>query len=311
MPADALSGRLDGGCIYARGTSDCKGGLTVGVSAIRALLGSGAPLRGSIIFQSVVDEECNGGGAGTLACLEAGYRGDVAVFVDGNAGTLTMGCGGLPHGRTSSSRGRRGMPPSAPVSPRSRRDWWSSGAWTPSRPSARGIAPTAASTSGSSIRGCIRRLSPAPPACPSTLSTKSARRRTSREQTGVYGGPQIREVFERTIREAEAGDEWLSARPSRIEWVKDLIPYEQSPLQPEVLRFDQAFRAATGRPPVYDKMVAWSDAAHPAALHNITTILYGPGVAGTAHSSCEYVSVANLVECTKVLATYLLSELGA
>ena len=94
MAADALSGRIDGGCLYARGTSDCKGGITVGVSAIRALLASGGELRGSIVFESVVDEECNGGGAGTLACLDAGYTGDIAIFVDGNAGTLTMGCGG-------------------------------------------------------------------------------------------------------------------------------------------------------------------------------------------------------------------------
>jgi len=40
-------------------------------------------------------------------------------------------------------------------------------------------------------------------------------------------------------------------------------------------------------------------------------VLYGPGEEGTAHSQHEYVPVANLIEGTKVLATFLLRELSA
>lgn len=309
MPTDALSGRLDEGLIHARGTSDCKGGLTVAVSALRALFEAGGPLRGTILFQSVVDEECNGGGAGTLACFEAGYTGDVAIFVDGNAGTLTLGCGGCltadvlvegQEGHAALGTGVSAIEKGLLVK--------------------RGVDAFKALREGERpdcrVNLGIFQAGVHPAVVPGTarlsLNTvyEVSEARASHNGGGVYGGAEIRVVFERMIREAEAGDEWLQAHPSRIEWVKDLIPYEQAADEPWVARFDAAFQAATGRPPVYDKMVAWSDAAHPAAIHGVPTVLYGPGEGGTAHSQHEYVPVANLVECTKVLATFLQRELG-
>lgn len=309
MP-DALSAELRDGCIHGRGASDCKGGLTVAVSAIRALLQAGEKLRGRIVLQSVVDEECNGGGAGTLACLDAGYTGDVAVFVDGNDDTLTMGCGGcltadvfvegqeghaaLGTGVSAIEKGlvikqavdefkrqRETLRPHCKVN----LGIFRAGAHP-------AVVPGSAYLSLNTVYECQEALA-------------------SKESTGVYGGGPIREQFERIIREAEAGDEWLSAHPSRIEWVKDLIPYDQPQDDPWVRRFEEAFREARGTAPVYDKMIAWSDAAHPAALSGIPTILYGPGVGGAAHSSHEYLTVAALVNCTKVLATFLRRELTA
>lgn len=50
----------------------------------------------------------------------------------------------------------------------------------------------------------------------------------SRADASGYGAAPIREAFERMIREAEARDECLVTHPSVIEWVKDLIPYEQA-----------------------------------------------------------------------------------
>jgi acetylornithine deacetylase/succinyl-diaminopimelate desuccinylase-like protein len=78
-----------------------------------------------------------------------------------------------------------------------------------------------------------------------------------------------------------------------------------------VQAFDRAFRGALGQAPAYGKMTAWSDAAHAAALFGIPTVLYGPGVAGAAHTAHEYVPVQHLVDCTKVLATFLSEALTA
>ena len=55
----------------------------MGLVVVEALLKHGGGLNGRIVFESVVDEECNGGGAGTLACCEAGITGDVAICLDG------------------------------------------------------------------------------------------------------------------------------------------------------------------------------------------------------------------------------------
>jgi acetylornithine deacetylase len=309
MP-NALSAELRDGCIHGRGTSDCKGGLTVGVSAIRALLHSGGDRRGRIVFQSVMDEECNGSGAGTLTCLDAGYTGDVAVFLDGNNNTLTMGCGGCltadvfvegQEGHAAAGTGVSAIEKALVVKQ-------GVDAFKREREAAQAT---------NRVNLGILRAGVHPAVVPGSayLSLNAvyayAEAEASRQAGGAYGGPEIRARFEQAIRAAEAGDEWLRGHPSRIEWVKDLIPYDQSPDDPWVRAFDRAFRAATGQEPAYDKMTAWSDAAHPAALFGLPTILYGPGVGGTAHSSHEYVPVANLVTCTHVLATFLADALGA
>lgn len=308
MP-EALSAELREGCLHGRGTSDCKGGLTVGYSAIAAALQPGRQLHGRIIFQSVVDEECNGGGAGTLACLDAGYTGDVAIFVDGNNNTLTMGCGGCltadvfvegQEGHAALGTGVSAIEKALVVKQgiddfKRRRE---------------------AQCEASRVNLGIFRAGVHPAVVPGSayLSLNTVytyeEAAASRARGEAYGGPQIRRDFEETIRGAEAQDEWLREHPSRIEWVKDLIPYDQPADDPWVRRFHRAFEEATGQEAVYDKMTAWSDAAHPAALFNIPTILYGPGVEGVAHSSQEYVPVENLVTCTKVIATFLLDALA-
>ncbi len=308
--ADALSAELRDGCIHGRGTSDCKGGITVGVSAIRALLAAGRDLRGRVIFQSVVDEECNGSGAGTLTCLDAGHTGDVAVFLDGNSNTLTMGCGGCltadlfvegQEGHAAAGTGVSAIEKALTVKQgvdefKRRRE---------------------AARAESRVNLGILRAGVHPAVVPGAayLSLNAVyayeEAEASRQAGGAYGGPAIRAEFEQIVRAAEAGDEWLAAHPSRLEWVKDLIPYSQSPEDPWVQAFGRAFREATGQEPTYDVMTAWSDAAHPAALFGMPTVLYGPGVEGTAHSSHEYVTVENLVTCTQVVATFLLQTLAA
>ncbi len=309
MP-DALSAELREGCIYGRGTTDCKGGLTVAVSAIRALLAAERPLQGRLILQSVVDEECNGGGAGTLACLHAGYTGDVAVFVDGNNNTLTMGCGGCltadifvegKEGHAALGTGVSALEKALIVKQgldafKRRRE---------------AVQPACKVNLGIFQAGVHPAVVPGTAYMSLNIVYAYAEALESQRQNGQYGGLLIRQEFEQFIRQAESTDEWLQAHPSRLEWIKDLIPYDQSPEDPWIQAFARAFRAATGRAPQFDKMTAWSDAAHPAALFHIPTILYGPGVEGVAHSAQEYVPVENLVECTKVLATFLAQALAA
>lgn len=72
------SGKVINGKLYGRGATDMKGGnvsLLLALSAIRAL---GIPLKGDVIFQSVIEEES--GGAGTLAAILKGYHADAAII---------------------------------------------------------------------------------------------------------------------------------------------------------------------------------------------------------------------------------------
>lgn len=76
--ADPYSGEMIDGKMYGRGTTDMKGGTVALLLAIEAIHSLKIPLRGDIIFQSVIEEES--GGAGTLAAIVRGYKADVVVI---------------------------------------------------------------------------------------------------------------------------------------------------------------------------------------------------------------------------------------
>lgn len=66
--------------VYGRGVVDMKGPLVAGLAGVGAVLASGIPLRGSLLFQSVIGEE--DGGLGTLASVLRGHVGDGAIVLE-------------------------------------------------------------------------------------------------------------------------------------------------------------------------------------------------------------------------------------
>ncbi len=79
--------------IYARGSSDMKGGILACVKALKALQEIGVKLRGDVICQSAVNEEHAGNG--TLACVAKGYTADAAICADGGFLIRTQSGGGI------------------------------------------------------------------------------------------------------------------------------------------------------------------------------------------------------------------------
>ena len=75
-----LSPKISDGKLYGRGSVDMKGGVAAYIMALSAIVKSGIQLRGDVIVQSVVDEE--GGGNGTIACCERGYKADAAIITE-------------------------------------------------------------------------------------------------------------------------------------------------------------------------------------------------------------------------------------
>lgn len=72
------SGTVKDGRIYGRGIGDMKAGIACSMIALQAIKAAGLSLKGDVLFQTVVDEEC--GGMGSLAQLLRGYRADAALF---------------------------------------------------------------------------------------------------------------------------------------------------------------------------------------------------------------------------------------
>ncbi|HEY4348850.1 MAG TPA: M20/M25/M40 family metallo-hydrolase [Gaiellaceae bacterium] len=75
--ADAFRPRVRGGTILARGAADAKGSLVAMACALCVVASLELELAGSVLFQSVVDEEAGGGG--TLAEIGGGLTVDAAV----------------------------------------------------------------------------------------------------------------------------------------------------------------------------------------------------------------------------------------
>ncbi|MDQ0178462.1 ArgE/DapE family deacylase [Bacillus chungangensis] len=74
---DPFSGKIEEGRLYGLGTTDMKASLSAMIMAADLLHSLGIRLQGDLVIQSVVDEE--GGGNGTLACVERGYQADGAI----------------------------------------------------------------------------------------------------------------------------------------------------------------------------------------------------------------------------------------
>lgn len=79
--SDPFAPRLENGRLYGLGSADMKSGLAAMVCALEILFKNGYRPKGDILFQSVVDEEA-GGGNGTLACIDRGYRADAALIAE-------------------------------------------------------------------------------------------------------------------------------------------------------------------------------------------------------------------------------------
>jgi acetylornithine deacetylase len=310
MTIDPFGAEVRDGRIWSRGASDCKGGLTVAVSALDAVLHCGATLRGSVVLESVVDEECNGSGAGTLACLDAGYTGDMAIFVDGKRDAIVLGCSGCltadvhvegKEGHAAYGTGVSALEKALVVKgaiDRFKRD----------REAAR---PNARVNLGIFRAGVHPAVVPGSAYLSLNVVYEVDEAAAAQRRTGVWGAAPLRDDFERRIRAVEAGDDWLREHPSRIEWVKDLIPFSMPEDLVLASKLAHAHQDATGKSAAYEHMVGWTDACYYAALAGIPTVLYGPARHGAAHTADESVEIDALVEATAGLALFLLRELSA
>jgi acetylornithine deacetylase len=80
--ASPFSGRIEDGYIHGRGSVDMKGGNMAAIFALKALIQAGIQLKGDVVFQHVVGEECKRDDAGTTACIERGYVADAAIVCE-------------------------------------------------------------------------------------------------------------------------------------------------------------------------------------------------------------------------------------
>ena len=88
------------------------------------------------------------------------------------------------------------------------------------------------------------------------------------------------------------------------------MPFDRPDDDPWAQRLAAVARRVMGREPEFNRMNAWTDAAFPAALGGIPTMLFGPGLEGEPHGPTEHVMIEDLVSGAATLAAFLAEALG-
>ena len=309
MEFDPFDPVIRDGRMYGRGTSDTKGCLATGLAAVQALR-EDAGLNGRVVFECVVDEECNGGGAGTLACCLAGVKGDVAICLDGYSGALHVGCHGVATARVI-ARGRAGH-------------------------AARGGSVNAIDK-GIAVKLALDAFAEehrkAYPDCPVNLGIFRSGtlpaivpdqaelqanmvyhvRDAERSEAGGqrWGGSVFCARVEHALSHLAESDPWFVEKPAEVEWIKDLYPFTSDPSHPFIQAAVAAASDVAGEPVPARVLPAWFDAAHLARKLGVPTIGMGSAADGTAHTASEYVILEDLVKGAKTVALTMRRILAA
>ncbi len=88
---------LKDGFLHGRGTVDMKGGVACMLMAVEILQEMGVPLKGDVVFTTVVDEEI--GGMGSLAMVDRGFTADAGIMTEPTANRIAPLCHGILWGK--------------------------------------------------------------------------------------------------------------------------------------------------------------------------------------------------------------------
>jgi acetylornithine deacetylase len=299
-------GEIRAGKLYGRGASDCRGGIAAAIVAARVLHQFRHKLRGSLTILSVVDEECNGGGAGALACLQrlkarprpttgSPSLFNFAICTDGGT-AVTRGFGGVITGELRvHGRGGHAAAPGG-VNAIDKAIWVKGALDAFKRERESGHA-------GSRVNLGIFRAGVHPAVIPGEAVLAFNASTTIADDSA-----KVRARFEQMLRQQEAGDAWLRAHPTALEWIKDLAAYETPAEHWLVRSLAATYAQVLRRPATLEVNPAWSDACW-LSREGIPTLNYGAGTAGQAHTDGEYAELSPIVDCCKVLTAFLYEQL--
>jgi len=299
MDIEPLSGDIRDGAVWGRGTSDSKGNLLVGLTAIRALQQVGAT-NGRVLYESVVDEECNGSGAGTLACCLAGYTADYALVLDGSGLYPCTGCNGVVTAGVTveGHAGHAAWGDSVNAIDKAVhvkggidrfKDRWES------------ENPDCKLNLGVFRSGTIPAVVPSEAALQMNITYPMAQAEESRTAGHGWSAALMRRDFETTIARESGEDDWLREHPAQVGWIKDVYPF-LTPTESPVVQAAVQSLAAVGRPSDPRPMTAWFDAAHLAINAGIPVVGLGAGAEGVAHGATEYIMIEDMVAGAKAVA---------
>ncbi len=304
---DPFSPLVADGAVTGRGTVDMKGGVACMLMAIETLKDIGVPLRGDVVFTTVVDEEI--GGMGSLAMVDRGFRADAGIMTEPTANRIAPLCHGILWGRIVID----GIGGHAELTP---------GPWHGSGP-VDAIQLVRQMLDGIDILN--RRWMSDPvkrhplmdlPNQVIVTQIKAGEHPSSTAGRGEIvidvqylphekdaaglGGHVKAEVEEHVLQVCQA-DPYLRRHPARVEWILDADCAEVPGDHPFVRAFQEAVTEAR-LSPVLSGFGAHSDIGLPTGLGLTPTVNFGPGDPAQSHQPNETVAIRDLVDCTTAIA---------
>ncbi len=302
MAFDPFDPRVHDGTIYGRGSSDSKGNLVVGLIALAALKQHATGLNGRIILESVVDEECNGAGAGTLACCLSGITADFCICLDGSTEAIHNGCNGITTPKVT-VYGRAGHAASGGTAVNAI-DKAFQAKQAVDRFAEQHLEkhPDCRVNLGVFRSGTLPAIVPSVAELQFNISYAVEDARTAEQTHGVWNGAVVHQRFETMLAKLGETDAWFKEKPVKVEWLKDSYPF----YSPADDKYSQtvigAVHELAQRETPVRSMPAWFDAAHLSRILKKPVLGIGSGTPGKAHGAEESAQLEDLYRGARYIA---------
>ncbi len=304
---DPFGADVSGGRLYGRGATDMKGGLAAGMCALKAVRQCGLTLRGDVILQSVVDEE--GGGNGTLACVERGCAADGAIVLEPtDLDVVIAGMGwvfyeieveGFATHAGSKWKGVNAIEKTLRIVDELReleRMWL----MTHKHPYLPGPTVNIGKVCGGESASTV------PGRC---VVTVGVHYQPSQSDERGYWSTVESEVLA-AVRAAATSDSWMREHEPRVTRIQQGTPHEIAADHPLVDTLVRASSRVSARAPEVGGVGYGCDARLLSNLARIPTIVFGPGEPVQAHRRDESIDLEDYVSAVKILALAIVEWCG-
>jgi acetylornithine deacetylase len=307
--ADPWGGEIRDGRLYGRGACDMKGGLAAILGAVRALVASGAGerLAGELVVALVPGEE--DGGQGTLAAIRAGATGALAIITEpsnldivvAHAGAITFRLT-VPGRAAHASQRREGV-----------------SALDSLFTVVRGLEADETARNAAETDPLMVALGLPYPTIAGIVhggewASTVLDRVVVDGRYGVRLGQSPADAaadLRRAIAAINASDAFLREHPATVEIVGGQFGSGQVPSDhPLPVGLADAAEAITGRRPALLGEPYGADMRLFINEGGTPCVMYGPGDVKVAHSADEHVPLAEVEECARVLAAWVVREIG-
>ena len=294
-------GEIVGRKIFGLGAVDMKSGVSAMIMAIKVLKNIGAKLKGDIIFQSVVDEE--GGGNGTLDCVDRGYKADVAIIAEPTNLEICAAHRGVMHLRikvkglsTHACLKEKGVNAIEKMVKIMKSLEELEKRWLKKKRHSLLPSPT---ITFCQISGGVG-ASIIPEECEAKVNIKYLPAEKKKD---------VQKEVEEKIRTISNSDVWLKKHPPELTWLLNTSPYETKTSHPLVKILKESAIRVTGKAKV-SGLPSGADARILNNVGHVPTFIFGPGDLSQAHHVNESLPIREYINSIKIFSLVILDWVG-